>query len=85
MWTVGLSRPAIRALDRLPNKVLAAVADFIYGPLADNPHRVGKPLRGDFGGLYSAQRGAYRVLYEIDESDRTVTVVRVAHRSEAYR
>lgn len=85
MWTVDLAPSAIRSLDRLPNKVLPAVVDFIYGPLAENPHRVGEPLRDDFGGLHSARRGAYRVIYEIAETDQTVTVPRVAHRSEAYR
>jgi mRNA interferase RelE/StbE len=84
-WTVGLSSAAIRTLDRLPNKVLPAVVDFIYGPLATNPHQVGKPLAQDFAGLHSARRGAYRVIYEIDEADHSVTVVRVAHRSEVYR
>ena len=84
-WTVGLSSAAIRTLDRLPNKVLPAVIDFIYGPLANSPHRVGKPLGQDFAGLHSARRGAYRVIYEIDDAEHSVTVVRVAHRGEAYR
>lgn len=84
-WAVGLSSAAIRTLDRLPNKVLPAVIDFIYGPLAHSPHRVGKPLGQDFAGLHSARRGAYRVIYEIDDAEHSVTVVRVAHRSEAYR
>ncbi len=84
-WTVGLSSAAIRTLDRLPHRVLPAVVDFIYGPLATSPHQVGKPLSQDFAGLHSARRGAYRVIYEIDEADHSVTVVRVAHRSEVYR
>lgn len=84
-WTVGLSSAAIRTLDRLSPKVVPTVIDFIYGPLADNPDRVGKPLGQDFAGLYSARRGAYRVIYEIDQAENQVTVVRVAHRNEAYR
>jgi mRNA interferase RelE/StbE len=84
-WTVGLSSAAVRTLDRLPSKVLPAVVDFIYGALADNPQRVGRPLGQEFAGLHSARRGAYRVIYEIDESDHSVTVIRVAHRGEVYR
>lgn len=84
-WTVGLSSAAIRTLDRVPSKVLPAVIDFIYGPLATSPHQVGKPLGQDFAGLHSARRGTYRVIYEIDDDDQSVTVVRVAHRSEVYR
>jgi mRNA-degrading endonuclease RelE of RelBE toxin-antitoxin system len=34
---------------------------------------------------HSARRGTYRVLYRIDDSARTVTVVAVAPRSDVYR
>ena len=35
-------RPAARrALGRLPEKVATAAIEFVYGPLADNPYRVG--------------------------------------------
>ncbi len=84
-WTVGLSSAAIRTLDQLPPRVVPAIIEFLYGPLADNPHRVGKPLRDDFAGMYSAHRGAYRVLYEIHEAAHAVTVIRVAGRADAYR
>jgi len=60
------------------------IIDFFYGPLADDPHRVGKPLRDGFAGTYGAHRGSYRVLYEINEAahaDRD----RVAGRVDAYR
>lgn len=84
-WAVGLSSAAIRALDQLPPRVVPAIVGFMFGPLADNPHRVGKPLRDDFAGVHSARRGSYRVLYEINDADHMVTVIRVAHRADAYR
>ena len=55
-WAVGLSSTAIRTLD-LPPRVVPAIVEFLYGPLAGNPRRVGKPLRVDFTGLYSARVG----------------------------
>ena len=84
-WAVGLSSAALRTLDQLPPRVVPAIIEFLYGPLADNPHRVGKPLRDDFAGIHSAHRGAYRVLYEINELAHLVTVTRVTHRANAYR
>lgn len=84
-WAVGLSSAAIRTLDQLPPRIVPAIIEFLYGPLAENPHRVGKALRDDFTGLHSARRGSYRVLYEIDKSEHTVTVTRVAHRADSYR
>jgi mRNA interferase RelE/StbE len=46
---------------------------------------VGKPLRSDLAGIHSARRGTYRVLYRINEEGREVIVVRIDHRSDAYR
>ncbi len=84
-WAVGLSSAAVRNLDQVPPRVVPAIIEFLYGALADNPHRVGRALRDDFAGTYSAHRGPYRVLYKINEVDHTVTVIRIAHRAQAYR
>ncbi len=75
-----------RALaERLPESVACAAFDFINGPLLDNPHRVGKRLQPPLADRYSARRGTYRVLYRIDDSARTVTVVDIDHRDTVYR
>lgn len=48
--------------------------------------RVGKPLRDELAGVYSARLGReWRVLYEIDRPTRTVIVLEVQHRSAAHR
>ncbi|MEV2279091.1 type II toxin-antitoxin system RelE/ParE family toxin [Nocardiopsis sp. NPDC049922] len=82
-----ISGPAARAVaKRLPEKVATAVYEFVTTSLVANPHRLGKRLLlPPYEGVWSARRGAYRVLYEIDESDRTVTVLAVEHRADAYR
>jgi mRNA-degrading endonuclease RelE of RelBE toxin-antitoxin system len=77
--------PARRALRRLPEKVAAAAVEFIYGPLAGNPTRVGRPLRFELEGAYSAHRGDYRVVYRIDEERRQVLVLAIGHRADIYR
>jgi mRNA-degrading endonuclease RelE of RelBE toxin-antitoxin system len=45
----------------------------------------GKPLSRELAGYHSARRGAYRVVYRIDDADRVVHVVRIDHRSSAYQ
>lgn len=80
-WTAALHR----ALTRLPEKVATAVVEFLYGSLASNPYRVGKPLKLGLQGLYSARRGDYRVVYRIDDHRHQVTVVAIEHRSDIYR
>ena len=65
--------------------VAVAVTEFLTGPLLDNPHRVGKPLTRELDGYHSARRGAYRVIYRIDETERIVHVVRIDHRANVYK
>jgi len=69
----------------LPIAVAAAVTEFLAGALLEHPHRVGKPLARELAGYHSARRGAYRVVYRIDEPARTVHVVRIDHRADVYR
>lgn len=77
--------PAARAIQaRLPEPVATAVVEFITGALLDNPHRVGKQLRGELAGIYSARRGTYRVLYRINEPTHEVIVLRIEHRRDVY-
>lgn len=84
-WVLAVAGPVRRAIGLLPPKVAVAVLDFLIGPLADNPHRVGRALRGNLAGLHSARVGPYRVAYEIDEPNRTVLVLHVDHRANVYR
>lgn len=70
---------------RLPEKVAVAVVEFLSGALVENPYRLGKELGLEYWGTYSARRGDYRVLYEIDEERRRVLVITVEHRSDVYR
>lgn len=62
-----------------------AVLDFLIGPLVENPHRVGKALLGELAGVHSARIGAYRVVYEVDATDRVVRVIHIDHRADIYR
>lgn len=62
-----------------------AAYEFISGPLLVHPHRAGKQLEPPFGGHFSARLGTYRVIYLIDEAQRTVEVMAVVLRSDACR
>ncbi len=83
-YELRLSRAARRALaETLPEGVASAVWEFVSGPLLDNPHRVGKALRFELEGYYSARRGQYRVIYSIDEHEVVVEVIKISHRGGA--
>ncbi|MGH3777749.1 MAG: type II toxin-antitoxin system RelE family toxin [Pseudonocardiaceae bacterium] len=81
-----MARTAARQLaEQLPEAVASACVEFLYGPLAENPHRVGAPLRKPFEGYWRARRGEYRVRYTIDESNQTIQVLGISHRRDAYQ
>ncbi len=82
-FDVRISARAERGLDRLPEKIASACVAFIFGPLAQQPYRVGGELRGRMAGLRSARRGAYRTIYRV-EGD-AVDVVHIDHRGDVYR
>lgn len=84
-WRLDVRPRAQRRLALPPEKIAAAAAEFITGPLLDNPRRVGHPLRDEYAGQHSARRGAdWRVRYKIDEDTHTVIVLDISHRSDAY-
>ncbi len=85
-YELVLAPPAQRAIaGKLPEAVAVAVIDFLTTALIENPQRVGKQLRDDLAGIWSARRGTYRVLYRINDDLREVVVLRIEHRSDAYR
>lgn len=70
----------------MPPRIADAVVRFLDGPLAQNPLRVTKPLGRELAGMRSGYVGvAHRLLVSIDEDARVVTVLRIAHRADAYR
>lgn len=85
-FEIRWSRGARRAIaDDLPEPVAAACLAFVVGPLAENPFRVGKPLRPPLAPLWSARRGEFRVVYDIDGAAVIVHTIRTCHRRDVYR
>jgi mRNA-degrading endonuclease RelE of RelBE toxin-antitoxin system len=84
-YTLRVTGPAERQLNRLPEGAAAAIVEFMLGALLDNPHRLGGALQRELAGMRSARRGSYRIIYEVDDIDRLVVVYRIEHRATAYR
>jgi mRNA interferase RelE/StbE len=85
VFEVEITPEGLRHLNQLPGKVRDAAIQAMLGPIAEHPRRVGKPLVGELAGLYSARRGDYRVLYEMDDDRQVDTIHRVQHRRVVYR
>jgi mRNA-degrading endonuclease RelE of RelBE toxin-antitoxin system len=84
-YEVIFSPTARRDMTSVPERVSPAIIEFVFGDLAAFPRRVGKPLERELAGSYSARRGSYRILYDIDEDKQQVSTLGVAHRGDVYR
>lgn len=75
---------ARRNLERIPPRIVPAIIEFVFGDLAQTPKKVGKPLKQQLEGSYSARRGTYRIIYDIDEVANRIEILRVDHRADVY-
>lgn len=85
-YGVAFSGGAQRDIEfHLKEAVATAALELIYGDLSLKPRTVGKPLKGELLGQWSAVRGPYRIHYEIDDDLNRIWVLRVKPRGHAYR
>ncbi len=82
-YDIVITRAAVRDLDRLDRAVLTRVAREIDA-LSTEPRPTGCRKLVNRVSLWRVRVGDWRVLYEIDDTARTVNVVAVRHRSKAY-
>ncbi len=83
MYGVELRARAEKDISSLPPSVARRVLDTIGG-LRENPRPAGiRKLEAEGG--HRIRVGDYRIVLEIDDDARRVTVVRVRHRRDAYR
>ena len=76
---------ARRDLRRIPPRIVHAIITFVFGDLARTPRKVGKPLKGEAEGSYSARRGPYRILHNINDAADRVEILRVDNRADVCR
>ena len=83
MYSLFILPRAQKELARLPDQEFARVRDAVRA-LAEIPRPPGcLKLSGREG--WRIRVGDYRVVYEIDDKTRTVTVQNIGHRRDVYR
>jgi mRNA interferase RelE/StbE len=82
-YRVALTASAEKELHRLPAQMVARFVPRLEGlALAPRPPGCRKLKGGD--SEWRIRVGDYRIVYEIDDTARTVDVTRIAHRREVY-
>ena len=85
MYQVIVLPKALPDLKNLDKAIAQRIADKLTW-LSENAETVMPlPLKGYFSGLYKLKVGDWRVIYEINHNNKTVTVHKVGHRSEVYK
>ena len=84
MYELYLERAAERDLKRLRKELFEKIISAIQR-LADNPRPLGCRRIVSTQNDWRIRVGNYRIIYEINENEQSVRVLRVRYRREAYR
>ncbi len=82
-YEVHIRRTAEKELDKLPAAVQTRITSKILSLESDPRPRLAKKLSGR--DEYRLRIGDYRMLYTVDDTLGSVTVVAIGHRREVYR
>jgi len=84
MYKLSVKKSARKELDNLPNQIFLKIDKAILSlKRAPFPYPQSKELKGENKRRLKA--GDYRVVYAVDEEQKTITVYRVRHRKDVYR
>lgn len=78
-----LTSKAQKELDKIDDKTALRISQKIYQLESDPFGQSSQKLGGGKG--YRIRIGEYRVVYTVDKTNKTITVIRIKHRREAYR
>jgi mRNA interferase RelE/StbE len=82
-YSLSFKKSVAKDLRDIPNKYVKRILKCIES-LRENPRADGCiKLSGQE--RYRIRQGVYRIIYEIQDSELIILVVKVAHRSEAYK
>ena len=80
-----LTASALRSLHSVPLRVAEPLVAFIFGSLANDPRRRGKPLQRELAGRWAARRGDHRIVYQLDDGTTAMYVLKIAQYLQVYR
>ena len=83
-YRVEFLRSAARELTSLPKSRQKQIARFVDDLVASGTHHGTVKLEGE-DKLYRIRAGDYRLIYELNEAEKLITVIKIRHRREAYR
>ena len=83
MYTISIKESAFKELSKIEMQYRSRLFDAIE-KLKTNPN-AGSVLKGEFSGLRRIRIGDYRIVYEVQNEQLVILVIRIAHRREVYK
>lgn len=83
MYKVKITARAYKEFKSITKKRQLPIGEVIED-LKGNPH-AGKPLTRELTGKFSYRVGVFRIIYKINEMEKTVYVLTIGHRSVVYK
>lgn len=83
IYTITIKQSAQKALAKIEAPQRTRLIEAI-DKLKINPN-AGSVLKGEFSGLRRIRIGDYRIVYEVQNEQLVILVIRVAHRRDAYK
>ena len=84
MYKLAIKKSARKELNSLPDPIFLAIDKGILSLITNPiPYPQSKALKG--ANKRRLRVGDYRVVYSVDEEQKTITIFRVRHRKDVYR
>ena len=84
MYQLLIKPSASKELSKFPETEFTKIDKSILS-LSENPRPAGCTKLTGEDNLWRIRKGNYRVIYTINDSEKTITILRIKHRKEAYR
>lgn len=86
MYELALTHEAQKFYERAEPSLVHRL-NRCFERLSQNPydHPNIKRLKGDLAGYFRYRIGNWRIIYQINETERLITVLLIVHRSRAYQ
>jgi len=83
-YRIEWKKSAEKDLDRIPRKIIYKILEAVES-LRSNPFPRGARKIAGTEKFFRIRVGDYRIIYYVDEENKTITIYYVRHRREAYR
>jgi len=83
-YSIRWKKSSVKELRKVHKETVPKIIEAVE-KLALNPYHVGAKKLVGSERTFRIKVGSYRILYEIDESEIIIEIIRVRHRKEIYR